>query len=78
MVVKLSNVQQELLLKVRLMSYWHVEYTPNAYTLAEATTALVTANSEFLMNMSNCVEKHLNQCGRRWVDLSSVFSFMKV
>ncbi|KAF9266691.1 DNA polymerase alpha catalytic subunit [Marasmius fiardii PR-910] len=44
----------------------------------EVVTALVKTHSGFLTAMSGCVEKYLEQCGRRWVELSSVFSFMKV
>ncbi|KAL0579487.1 DNA-directed DNA polymerase alpha catalytic subunit pol1 [Marasmius crinis-equi] len=44
----------------------------------EAVTALANAHSGFLSAMSGSVEKYLEQCGRRWVELSSLFSFMKV
>uniref|UniRef100_A0A0W0GBD9 DNA-directed DNA polymerase n=1 Tax=Moniliophthora roreri TaxID=221103 RepID=A0A0W0GBD9_MONRR len=44
----------------------------------ETVCALVNAHSEFLTIMSGCIEKYLDQCGRRWVEMSSLFSFMKV
>uniref|UniRef100_A0A0W0GE71 DNA-directed DNA polymerase n=1 Tax=Moniliophthora roreri TaxID=221103 RepID=A0A0W0GE71_MONRR len=44
----------------------------------ETVCALVNTHSEFLTIMSGCVEKYLDQCGRRWVEMSSLFSFMKV
>ncbi|KAL0059069.1 DNA-directed DNA polymerase alpha catalytic subunit pol1 [Marasmius tenuissimus] len=44
----------------------------------EAVSALVNTHSAFLTIMSGSVEKYLDQCGRRWVELSSLFSFMKV
>jgi len=40
--------------------------------------ALVDVNKGFLDLMTGTVEKHLNNCGRRWVDLDALFSFMKV
>ncbi|KAK1224663.1 DNA-directed DNA polymerase alpha catalytic subunit pol1 [Marasmius sp. AFHP31] len=44
----------------------------------EAVSALVNTHSAFLTAMSGSVEKYLDQCGRRWVELSGLFSFMKV
>ncbi|TFK39510.1 DNA polymerase alpha catalytic subunit [Crucibulum laeve] len=44
----------------------------------ETITALVGFNRPLLTTLSNCTEKYLEQCGRRWVDLSSIFSVMKV
>lgn len=40
--------------------------------------ALAGAQAEFLQGMSDTVEKYLDQCGRRWVNLTNLFSFMKV
>lgn len=40
--------------------------------------ALVDVNSAFLHEMTATVEKYLNRCGRRWVELEALFSFMKV
>jgi len=40
--------------------------------------ALVQVQSEFLVAMKDTVEKYLDQCGRRWVELGSLFSFMKL
>jgi len=36
------------------------------------------ANGELLQTMTNTVETYMDQCGRRWVDLNSIFSFMKM
>ncbi|THV05329.1 DNA polymerase alpha catalytic subunit [Dendrothele bispora CBS 962.96] len=74
----------DLQLYNQLRYYYHLFDGSRAIKVATGTTsqeainALVTANSEFLASMSKCVEKHLNQCGRRWVDLSNIFSFMRV
>ncbi|KEP54793.1 DNA polymerase II [Rhizoctonia solani 123E] len=40
--------------------------------------ALVGLNNEFLTTMTNCVEKYLNQCARRWVEMGTLFSFMQI
>ncbi|KAK7687728.1 hypothetical protein QCA50_008944 [Cerrena zonata] len=40
--------------------------------------ALANVQAEFLHTMLDTVETHLNQCGRRWVDLGQLFSFMKL
>ncbi|KAI0947004.1 hypothetical protein AcV7_009558 [Taiwanofungus camphoratus] len=40
--------------------------------------ALVDLQTDFLQAMTGTVEKYLDQCGRRWVELSGLFSFMKV
>lgn len=45
---------------------------------AEVIKSCILQNSEFLATMSAAVEKYLDQCGRRWIDMASVFSFMKV
>lgn len=37
---------------------------------------MVQQNSEFLEVMSAVVDKYINQCGRRWVEMGSIFSFM--
>ena len=39
---------------------------------------VITKNAVLLQNLRECVEKHLNNCGRRWVDLKSIFSLMKI
>ncbi|KAF8813033.1 DNA polymerase alpha catalytic subunit [Phlegmacium glaucopus] len=39
---------------------------------------VITRNAVLLRNLRECVEKHLNNCGRRWVDLRTIFSLMKV
>jgi len=40
--------------------------------------ALIGTQGNFLQAMSETVDKYLDQCGRRWVNLSSLFSFMKM
>ncbi|KAF8966275.1 DNA polymerase alpha catalytic subunit [Flammula alnicola] len=41
-------------------------------------TAITGKNQQLLGNLTECVEKYLNNCGRRWVDLGAIFSQMKV
>ncbi|KII85843.1 hypothetical protein PLICRDRAFT_298164 [Plicaturopsis crispa FD-325 SS-3] len=43
-----------------------------------AVDGAVMNNAAFLQSMTDTVEKYLDQCGRRWVELSGLFSFMKV
>ena len=40
--------------------------------------AIALKNQVLLENLTQCVEKYLNSCGRRWVDLEAIFSTMKV
>lgn len=40
--------------------------------------ALADVQAEFLGTMIDTVDKYLNQCGRRWVELGQLFSFMKL
>ncbi|KAF8585711.1 DNA polymerase alpha catalytic subunit [Ramaria rubella] len=40
--------------------------------------ALIDVNNAFLGAMAATVEKYLNHCGRRWVELDGLFSFMKL
>ncbi|ETW79152.1 cysteine peptidase C12 [Heterobasidion irregulare TC 32-1] len=40
--------------------------------------ALGSLQSELLRRMSRTVEKYLDRNGRRWVDMGSLFSFMKL
>jgi len=44
----------------------------------DGVTALLKLNSLFLANMTRLVHKYLIQCGRHWVDLKGLFSFMKI
>ncbi|KAF8920856.1 hypothetical protein CPB85DRAFT_1372860 [Mucidula mucida] len=44
----------------------------------EEVKVLVSKHSDFFDSMTACVEKYLDQCGRRWVEMSSIFSFMKI
>ncbi|KAF9469285.1 DNA polymerase alpha catalytic subunit [Collybia nuda] len=43
----------------------------------EALEALVGFNTELLQILTACVGKYLDQCGRRWVNFNTLFSFMK-
>jgi DNA polymerase alpha subunit A len=40
--------------------------------------AIVDTNIIFLTEMSAAVSKYVDQSGRRWVELGSLFSFMKI
>ncbi|KAI0796194.1 hypothetical protein C8Q75DRAFT_863184 [Abortiporus biennis] len=44
----------------------------------EDIKALAKVQAVFLQTMTASVEKYLNQCGRRWVELGQLFSFMKI
>ncbi|KAG6831739.1 hypothetical protein H0H87_004008 [Tephrocybe sp. NHM501043] len=44
----------------------------------ETLVALIQFNSECLQSLNSCVERYLGQCGRRWVDLSGIFSLIKL
>jgi DNA polymerase alpha subunit A len=39
--------------------------------------ALAANHGEFLQRMRQSVERYLERNGRRWVDMSGLFSFMK-
>ncbi|PPQ85267.1 hypothetical protein CVT25_010040 [Psilocybe cyanescens] len=40
--------------------------------------AIIAKNQVLLRTLAECVEKHLNNCGRRWIDLGAIFSSMKL
>ena len=67
-----------------LQSQFFFFFRPNAFlTLVSfhfiaQFSDIVTKNAVLLDNLGRCVEKHLNNCGRRWVDLKTIFSLMKV
>ncbi|KDR67668.1 hypothetical protein GALMADRAFT_146949 [Galerina marginata CBS 339.88] len=42
----------------------------------DTVQAIIAKNQALLRNLADCVDKHLNNCGRRWVDLGSIFSQM--
>ncbi|KAF4610852.1 hypothetical protein D9613_006632 [Agrocybe pediades] len=44
----------------------------------EEIAAIVLKNQVLLGTLTECVERHLNNCGRRWIDLSAIFSAMRV
>lgn len=41
-------------------------------------TAIAGKNKPLLQTLTQCVDKYLNNCGRRWIDLEAIFSTMKV
>ena len=51
-----------------------------AFRLTDLVAAVVRApaNAALLRSLAACVDKYLDQCGRRWVDLSAIFGKMKV
>jgi len=51
-----------------------------AFRLTDIIMAVVRApaNAALLRSLTACVDKHLDQCGRQWVDLSTIFGKMKV
>ena len=46
--------------------------------LGDNVEAIIAKNQRLLEDLANCVEKHLNNCGRRWIDLGSIFATMKL
>ncbi|KAJ7460715.1 DNA polymerase family B-domain-containing protein [Mycena latifolia] len=44
----------------------------------DAVNAVISSNLGCLQAMTACVERYLQQSARRWVELSTIFSFMKV
>ena len=44
----------------------------------EHITALVGKNIDTLTVLADTVERHLDECGRRWVDLKDLFGFMSI
>jgi len=47
-------------------------------TQTDVVSAVVSTHLAFLQAMSACVERYLDQSARRWVELSTIFSFMNV
>ncbi|KAJ6485791.1 hypothetical protein C8R45DRAFT_829069 [Mycena sanguinolenta] len=50
----------------------------NASCCVDAVSAAIANNLSLLQAMGACVERHLNQSARRWVELSTIFSWMNV
>lgn len=48
------------------------------FFVLDAVIAAVGQNRATLRILSECVDKHLDMCGHRWVDLKGLFSFMKI
>ncbi|CAK5267409.1 unnamed protein product [Mycena citricolor] len=47
-------------------------------THSDLVAAVISNNAGFLRAMMACVERYLDQSGRRWVELSAIFSWMNV
>ncbi|KAF7370942.1 DNA polymerase [Mycena sanguinolenta] len=47
-------------------------------TNTDTVSAAIANNLSLLQAMGACVERHLDQSARRWVELSTIFSWMKV
>jgi len=39
---------------------------------------IISSNQELMHQLHSVVDKYLNKCGRRWVDLSDIFSFARL
>lgn len=46
--------------------------------IAEMVSSILNTNLRFLQQMTAVTDKYLAQSGRRWVDLTGLFGFMKV
>lgn len=74
-----SNPRKEVQIMVRVEQCYSEEArTSNTFCSLDVVVALVKFNEGFLQSLTDCVEKYVDQCGRRWVDLNGLFSFMKV
>jgi DNA polymerase alpha subunit A len=62
------------------MSSLRLYQTEIGFRLTDLVAAAVNApaNAALLRSLTACVDKYLDQCGRRWVDLSTIFGKMKV
>ena len=61
----------------RRSPYTHFTTNEGIDFLDEILT-LAANHGDFLQRMRQTVEKYLEQNGRRWVDMGSLFSFMKL
>ncbi|KZP01754.1 DNA polymerase alpha catalytic subunit, partial [Calocera viscosa TUFC12733] len=52
--------------------------SPRLGTSIHEVKALLTTNHALLGDLAGIVNKHLEKCGRQWVDLGGLFSYMKV
>ena len=55
-----------------------ISLTYGGGVILEHISDVITKNTVLLQSLRECVGKHLNNCGRRWVDLKTIFSLMKV
>ena len=47
-------------------------------TITEKVKALTGIHAEFLSTLNHVVKRFLDENARRWVDMQSLFSFMKI
>ena len=50
----------------------------NVNTSTDQVRALTSKHAEFLATLNQTVKRFLNENARRWVDMQSLFSFMKI
>ena len=55
-----------------------IQRSSNYGVYLEHVSDVIIKNTVLLQNLRECVGKHLNNCGRRWVDLKTIFSMMRV
>ncbi|KAF8507515.1 hypothetical protein BU17DRAFT_78091 [Hysterangium stoloniferum] len=81
---KLQSQYSDLMLYNQLLYYGSLFNAQKIIKGAKGTAkhdevvALVDVTHGFLNAMTSTVEKYLNNCGRRWVELDGLFSFMKI
>ena len=63
--------------KGKLMLWFH-HVVPSADHLEDELTAISGVQLHLLETMNHTIGKYLDQSGRRWVDLRSLFSFMRI
>ncbi len=50
---------------------------PSLSSVTEVSV-LVSQQADLLRSLSSVVDKYLDQCGRRWVEMGTLFSMMKI
>ncbi len=51
---------------------------PSLSSVTEEVSVLVSQQADLLRSLSSVVDKYLDQCGRRWVEMGTLFSMMKI
>ena len=60
-------------------SYFYTDITLcDVNTSTDQVRALTSKHAEFLATLNQTVKRFLNENARRWVDMQSLFSFMKI